>query len=275
MTDQTPPPNPMATPVPWNLVAADYRTDVVPQFERYADRALRMAQVQRSASIIDVACGPGTLALLAAAHCADVAALDFSDAMVAQLHQRLAHDYVRNVEPVVGDGQALPYADGEFDAGFSMFGLMFFPDRHRGFCELKRVVKPGGKVVVSSWLPLDKVPAMAAIFQALSNQMPPSSAAPPKFPLVAAQDYHDEMGAAGYVDITVEQATFSLEAPDTATLWRGMQKTLAPAALMRARLGPVAWPAVSAAILADMTAAIGLGPQIVPMAAWLAMGTVP
>ena len=275
MTAQTQPPSPMATPVPWNLVAADYTTDVVPQFERYADRALRMAQLQRSASVVDVACGPGTLALLAADHCVDVAALDFSEAMIAQLHQRLGQDDVRNVEPVVGDGQALPYADGQFDAGFSMFGLMFFPDRHRGFCELKRVVKPGGKVVVSSWMPLDKVPAMAAIFGALANQMPPSNAPPPQFPLVTEQAYRDEMGAAGYLDVQVEQATFSLEAPDTATLWRGMQKTFAPAALMRARMGPMAWPATSAAILADITAAIGSGPQSVAMPAWLAMGTVP
>jgi len=45
---------------------------------------------------------------------------------------------VTGVTAQVADGQALPFADGEFEAAFSMFGLMFFPDRAKGFAELRR-----------------------------------------------------------------------------------------------------------------------------------------
>jgi len=53
-----------------------------------------------------------------------------------------------DVESLVGDGMALPLADGAFDVAFSMFGLMFFPDRPRGFRELRRVLVREGLWVV-------------------------------------------------------------------------------------------------------------------------------
>ena len=45
-----------------------------------------------------------------------------------------------------------------FDAAFSMFGLIFYSDRARGLQELRRVVRPGAPVVVSSWHPMDTIP---------------------------------------------------------------------------------------------------------------------
>ena len=49
------------------------------------------------------------------------------------------------------DGQALDLADDAFDAGVSMFGLMFFPDPVAGIGELARVVRPGGRVGIATW----------------------------------------------------------------------------------------------------------------------------
>src|SRR5699024_11098930 len=94
--------------------------------------------------VLDVACGPGTLTLLAAAAGATVTALDFSSPMIAQLRTRAAAlDLASAVEVHEGGGQRLPFASAVFDAAFSMFGLMFFPDRHAGLRELARVLKPG------------------------------------------------------------------------------------------------------------------------------------
>jgi hypothetical protein len=60
------PENPMARAKTWNLVASDYVEDVVPQLEPFAVDAIELAGSMDGARIIDVACGPGTLALLAA-----------------------------------------------------------------------------------------------------------------------------------------------------------------------------------------------------------------
>jgi 2-polyprenyl-3-methyl-5-hydroxy-6-metoxy-1,4-benzoquinol methylase len=62
----TPPASPLASPHPWNLVAADYTAEVVPIFVQYARDALRLAALPPGAEILDVAAGPGTLAFEAA-----------------------------------------------------------------------------------------------------------------------------------------------------------------------------------------------------------------
>ena len=91
--------------------------------------------------IVDVACGPGTLSVLAAQAGHQLDALDFSRPMITKLTERMMALGVRAIKSHVGDGQALPFPDGTFDAGFSMFGLMFFPDRAKGFAELRRVLR--------------------------------------------------------------------------------------------------------------------------------------
>ena len=49
------------------------------------------------------------------------------------------------------DAQALPFADGSFDAVLCQFGVMFFPDRATAYREVKRVLKPGGRYLFSVW----------------------------------------------------------------------------------------------------------------------------
>src|SRR5262245_7747216 len=143
--------SPLSTPIPWDLVADEYALDVVPLFERFADAALDLAAPLEGRRVLDVACGPGTLALRAARLAEEVTALDFSAGMVRQLEAKAAAEGASNLRALQGDGQALPFPDERFDAAFSLFGLMFFPDRARGFAELRRVLVPGGRAVVSSW----------------------------------------------------------------------------------------------------------------------------
>jgi ubiquinone/menaquinone biosynthesis C-methylase UbiE len=81
--------------------------------------------------------------------------------MIARLRERAAREGVADIDARVADGCALPFPDASFDAGFSSFGLMFFPDRARGFGELLRVLRPGAQAVVSSWAPMTRVPVLS------------------------------------------------------------------------------------------------------------------
>src|SRR5512146_2611813 len=144
-------PSPLATPMPWNLVAPSYTDELVPMFETWARDALAVAEVTAGARVVDVACGPGSLSVLAAQRGARVDALDFSPVMIEQLERRVTTLGLTGITPRVGDGQALPYETGTFAAGFSMFGLMFFPDRAKGFAELRRVLAPGARAVIATW----------------------------------------------------------------------------------------------------------------------------
>jgi ubiquinone/menaquinone biosynthesis C-methylase UbiE len=262
---------PLAEPLPWNLVSKDYTTELVPQFEKYAADALRVADVPAGARVLDVAAGPGTLALLAAKTAQTVAAIDFAPDMIARLEQRARAAGVNNVTARVGDGQALPYENCSFEAAFSMFGLIFFPDRALGLAELRRVLVPGGVAVVSAWRPFSEAPVIAALMAALAEQLPDLPFGKSKAPMSEASEMAAELTAAGFKEVRVELVQHASEAPDMASFWGTIERTMAPVVLLREKMGP-AWRPVGARILAALSARFGSGPQAALMPALLGVG---
>jgi ubiquinone/menaquinone biosynthesis C-methylase UbiE len=266
-------PSPLATPLPWNLVAADYATDVVPVFSRFAEKAVTMAGVGKGARVLDVAAGPGTLAFIASAAGARVTAIDFSSEMIDRLRVRSAQQGVE-IDARVGDGQALPFDDASFDHAFSMFGLMFFPDRAKGFRELCRVLVPGGRAVVSSWVPAERVPWFGQMWGALREFVPSLPQGSP-FPLSRPEECLAEMREGGFEAVKVVEVTESQSYVSTHQLWSGTTRTSAPIALLREKLGPSEWPRVEAGVLSRLLDMFGEGPQITPMPANLIVGRRP
>lgn len=263
--------NPMELSTTWDLVAAEYASQITPYFERYAEAALDATGVMHGQRVVDVAAGPGTLSLLAARRGVHVEALDFSEKMVAELGAR-ARAAGLDIEARVGDGMALPYADDSFDAGFSMFGLFMFSDRDRGFRELRRVVRPGGAVAVTSWQPRERVPAMVAMFESLRRRMPqlPSSDDPP---LSIAEGFRSEMEAAGLRDVSIRELCYAKPFPSGAAVWAWMAATFAPLRLLASKLGE-GWPPLDAALRDDLARALGDGPVMLELPAWLGVAIV-
>ncbi|GBG73632.1 hypothetical protein CBR_g16975 [Chara braunii] len=103
--------------------------------------------------IVDVAGGTGACALEAVRRFphARVLLTDISDAMLNVARKKIAESGIANVEVKVMDGQDLEMADGSVDALTCVFGIMFFPDRSRGWREMQRVLRPGGKAAVVTW----------------------------------------------------------------------------------------------------------------------------
>ncbi|MDB4990339.1 MAG: hypothetical protein JWN04_5517 [Myxococcaceae bacterium] len=266
-------PSPLATPLAWDLVAGGYAAVSFDQFAKYAADALSLAKVVAGERIVDVAAGPGSLALSAATIAAEVCALDFSRNMLDQLRARMAAANISNIDVREGDGQALPYPDACFDAAFSMFGLIFFPDRARGFAELSRVLRPGGRAVVSSWHPMTRVPVLVDVFAALAAELPELPFGDGKGPLTDADDLRREMSAAGF-EVQIEERTHALEAESIGALWAGMRRSLAPLVLLEQRMGHAAFAPVAAGIEQRLSERYR-GALRVEMPAWLALGTKP
>lgn len=267
------PPSPLASPTPWDMVSAAYADEVVPMFERYSLDALRLADVASGQHVVDVATGPGTLAFQAAKLGARVSALDFSPAMIEQLHGRAARDGVDAIDARVGDGMALPFEDDAFDAGFSMFGLMFFPDRDRGFRELRRVVRKGGRVAVASWTPFDRVPLVGAVFAALRAEMPGLPFGQNKAPLGTIDEFREEMSAAGFSNVEVHEISHDLEAPSIEEYWAVTARTTAPLVMLKNKLGDEAWAKLADGILERLRAVVPAGPQRATLVANVGVGT--
>ncbi len=213
-------------PEGWDA-AADIYDRVWTSFTRlYAQDALRLAGIERGQRVLDVAAGPGALALLAARAGAEVVATDFSPEMVSLLRRQVAAEGLANITTRVMDGQALDLPDASFDAAFSMFGLIFFPDRVRGFRELWRVLKPGGRAVVAGWSAMERVRFFAPVAQAVRRALPhlPPPASPP--PILSLQDprvFEKEMRAGGFAEVSIHNVTHAWEAPSAETLWETRQ----------------------------------------------------
>jgi SAM-dependent methyltransferase len=268
MTD-APKPSPLASPEPWDLVSDDYTLELLPMFELFSKDALALVPTHAGAKVLDVAAGPGTLTLLAAEAGRSVSALDFSEQMVRNLRRRLNGAQLgANVRH--GDGQALPWDDGEFDAAFSMFGLMFFPDRGRGLRELLRVLKPGGAAVVSSWAPFEGV--FKGIMAALREVLPDIPFGAGKGPLGDPDELAGELSTAGFADVKVTPHSHTLPGETPAELWAQSQRTTAPIVLLKRKLGEARWAEVTQGVVERLEAEYGTAPVPITTTAYLGFG---
>ncbi len=260
--------------MPWDLVARDYAEVTTPFFENYAAAALDRTMVGSNSRVLDVACGPGTLTLLAARRGCHVTALDFAASMIHQLRTRAAQS-AAVVEVLVADGQSLPLDDSRFDAAFSMFGLMFFPNRVQGLRELHRVLVPGGVAAISSWQPMDRFPMLGDVFAALRELLPNMPFGQGKAPLGEPREIIEEMNAAGFESVLVEEVSASIEAPTLTVAWDHLNRGSAPFALLRRNIGDAAWLEVERGILESVRKKYGSGPQTLTMTANLGIGRKP
>jgi ubiquinone/menaquinone biosynthesis C-methylase UbiE len=226
--------------------------------EHFAREALSLASLPPEAHIVDVAAGPGPLAIMAAGAGATVSAIDFSPAMVANLRRRAAELGIELADVRVGDGQNLPYEDNAFDGAFSLLGLIFFPDRAAGFRELHRVLRPGRRAVVSS---MDSLSApFTAGVDSLRAVLPELSVPQGEPPLNDPAELALEMSLAGFDEVAVYTISYSETSPSPADFWRKLQRGAGFITHLQRTLGEERWAEVSQAVLGYLADALGEGP---------------
>lgn len=257
----------------WSEVAEAFSKEIAHHLALYGEDALRMAKVGSGLRVADIACGTGTLSLAAARLGATVKALDFSPEMIAQLQNAAQREGVK-IDAQVGNGMALPLGDGSCDAAFSMFGLIFFPDRAKGFCELLRILAPGGRAVVSSWLPDERVPLRADMFRTLAALLPELSVAGRIRALSDAEEFRAEMTAAGFRGVEVVEVTHVLESPSIESYWETLERCTPPVIAMREALAPERWNEARQKLMEAMQSRWGNGSISIPMIANLGIGWV-
>ena len=263
----------LSTVAPWDLVAEGYSQTTMKFFQGYIHAALELVELRPEYEIIDIACGPGTLALSAADKVASVKAVDFSENMISKLCQRMADRNVVNVEPYHGDGQDLPYKDESFDAAFSMFGLIFFPERAKGYAEIHRTLKPQGRVCISSWAPVDCSPVMQTMFRAMKAIKP--DLPDPKTDLESLENrdvLESEMAEAGFHDIKIHRVTHSIPVNSAEEFWEDMVKGSAPVTMLKNSMSEEVWNEKSEIAIASVRDIVGSFPTSLSADAWLGIG---
>lgn len=124
--------------------------------------------------VLDVACGTGNLAIVAARAGCIVSGLDIASNLIAQARERARHEGLF-IDFHEGDAEAMPLPDARFDLVVSMFGVMFAPRPNVTAAELFRVTKPGGLIALANWTPQGFIGKMFDVFR---RHLPPQPGLP-------------------------------------------------------------------------------------------------
>lgn len=143
-------------------------------FRRYAEALIERARpIGPSERVLDLGCGTGIVARLLRERlggAANIAGADVSAPMIGK---------AREVAPELAwheaDAVALPFADRAFDLVLSQQMLQFVPDRRAALREVRRVLAPGGRLLVSTWRPRAHQPLFEALGQVAERHLGPSN----------------------------------------------------------------------------------------------------
>jgi SAM-dependent methyltransferase len=262
-------PESMTVPRTWNLVAPGYAVEIAPTFSRFAEDALELAHLVPGERVLDVATGPGTLALAAVAAGARVSAIDFAPKMIDELGARARRARLPEIDARVADATALPFGEGAFDAVFSMFALNLVARRGAAFGEIHRVLRKGGRAVVGTPASMTKAPAFADVRDILRRALPDLDLSL-DLPLSESADLKSEMSDAGFADVRVEPITRSFTYPSVKALWEVASRAGAPLVLARETMPEQRWACVSGEIVRGLEQRFGRGPQTIDVAVNLA-----
>lgn len=123
-------------------------------WDRYGRGTVARLHLSRGARILDVACGTGAAALPAAETVGpdgQVIAVDLAENPLRRGRAKASARGLTNIEFRLGDMTALGYPDRHFDAVICVFGVFFVPDMKALVAELWRMVKPSGKLAITTW----------------------------------------------------------------------------------------------------------------------------
>ncbi len=133
------------------------------------ERLCEAIDLRAGEHVLDVAAGNGNATLAAARHFAQVTSTDYVGALLERGKERAAAERL-SVTFQQADAEALPFADGSFDAALSTFGVMFTPNQEKAAAELARVVRRGGRIGLANWTPDGFI---GQLFKTIGGHVPP------------------------------------------------------------------------------------------------------
>lgn len=198
--------------------AENYERYFVPAIARpVAADLLRAANLQPGERVLDVACGTGIVARLAAEQVGPTGAVSGVD--VASDMIEVARATAAPSEPVIGwsqgDAAALPLPDGSFDVVLCQMGLMLVADKPAALAEMRRLLVAGGRVALNTPGAINR--PMALLADALARHIDPNLAGfvQAVFSMDDPIEHEQLLNSAGFTDVeaTVVTATLHLPAP--------------------------------------------------------------
>ena len=213
----------MGVPMPehqhWQLAGSApelYERYLVPAItSKWAADLIERATPMHEEAVLDVACGTGVVARLAAERMARgrVVGLDLNPGMLAVA--RSASHAGPPIEWVEGSVLSLPFDDKSFDLVLCQLGLQFFPDRPLALREMRRVLGKSGRIALSVFSAIEQTPAAYAFVQALDRNFGPTASATKRTEHIFsdAADVATLLTTEGFEDVVVKTVTQRISFP--------------------------------------------------------------
>jgi ubiquinone/menaquinone biosynthesis C-methylase UbiE len=204
----------------WGAAFASASTDgmeayddalVGPVFTPWGEYLLDVLTVTPGERLLDVATGPGTVARLASARlgpAGHVLATDLSAAMLAIAEAKAPVADGSPIEYRLSPAMPLAAPGGSFEVACCQHGLQFFPDRHGALAEMRRALRPGGRLGLAVWASVEMCPPFAAIRDAIGEVMGLDMAeryARGPWGLYDPRALADMVTAAGFTEVSVDE----------------------------------------------------------------------
>src|SRR5271154_248128 len=165
------------------------------------------AELAPGMMVLDLACGTGEPALSLAKAVTPrgrVVATDMVPEMLEAARQNAAAQGLDNMEFRLADAETLPFSDGEFDRVTCRFGIMFFPDIPKAMAEIRRVLKPDGRICFAVFASLEENPFFFVSMEPFLKRVkvsPPPPNAPYIFRFAEVAKLTDALSSAGFRDV--------------------------------------------------------------------------
>jgi SAM-dependent methyltransferase len=253
----------------WQRAASVYKATFASATRPFIESLLDAVHVARGTRLLDIACGPGFLTSAGRARGAVARGLDFSPAMLAVASKR-----ERAVRFDEGDAEALPYADGEFDAAVSNFGIHHVPRPLFALREAHRVLRAGGRVAFSFWAEPGENVAWKLVFDAVARHGDRAAARTP-VPgggFGTAAQCADALREVGFADCTTRLVYATWQHRDAQALVTALRAGTARMAAILDAQRPDAMIAIIADIAENAENYRGADGIAVPIAAVIASG---
>jgi SAM-dependent methyltransferase len=198
---------------------------VGPLFVPWGEHLLDLVDVQVGDSVLDVACGPGTVAQLAAARVGplgSVVGCDLSEEMLSIARSKGDVGDV-SIEYRQCPAEKLSVEHDSFDVAVCQQGLQFFGNRVGALSEIRRALRGSGRVGVSVWCEIESCEPFAAIASSIAGVLGPEAAAGycnGPWGFTDAQQIHDDLRAAGFGDVEVSRDEIAVAFDDADHLIR-------------------------------------------------------
>jgi ubiquinone/menaquinone biosynthesis C-methylase UbiE len=204
----------------YNAAADHFDDEPLGFWARIGRRTIEGLQLPAGASVLDVGCGTGASALPAAETVGpqgQVIGVDLAERLLQIARRKAESRGLANIRFETGDMERLGYPDGHFDAVVSVFSIFFVSDMARQVRELWRVVRPGGRLAVTTWGPRVLEPGTSIWWNAVKEVRPDLvNTVSPWDRLVEPQAVRDLLREAGIIEaeIAAEDGRQALRSPE-------------------------------------------------------------